>query len=194
MIYITGDTHIPINLEKLTDEKFPEQEQFTKSDYIIITGDFGGIWDGSDEEKFWIRWLNERNFTTLFVDGNHENFEIDGIKIFTMGGATSIDKIYRVEGKSWWAEEMPSESEYQNAIENLTKHDYKVDYIITHCCPDSIQNKINPYYSHDKLTNFLEAFVKEKCNYKHWFFVHYHEDLEIDSKHTCLYHRIIKIK
>ena len=43
MIYITGDTHIPINLEKLTDGHFPEQEQFTKSDYIIITGDFSGI-------------------------------------------------------------------------------------------------------------------------------------------------------
>ena len=25
-------------------------------------------------EKYWLDWLDNKNFTTLFVDGNHENF------------------------------------------------------------------------------------------------------------------------
>ena len=33
------------------------------------------LYSRSMYEKYWLNWLNERNFTTLFVDGNHENFE-----------------------------------------------------------------------------------------------------------------------
>ena len=76
MIYITGDTHIPVDIQKLSTKRFPEQKEMTKSDYVIICGDFGGVWDGSNEEKYWIKWLKSKNFTTLFIDGNHENFEM----------------------------------------------------------------------------------------------------------------------
>ena len=76
MIYITGDTHIPVDIQKLSTKRFPEQKEMTKNDYVIICGDFGGVWDGSNEEKYWIKWLKSKNFTTLFIDGNHENFEI----------------------------------------------------------------------------------------------------------------------
>ena len=49
----------------------------SKDDYVIICGDFGGVWTFEKEnvqEKYWLDYLNEKNFTTLFVDGNHENF------------------------------------------------------------------------------------------------------------------------
>ena len=76
MIYITGDTHIPVDIQKLSAKRFSEQKEMTKSDYVIICGDFGGVWDGSNEEKYWIKWLKSKNFTTLFIDGNHENFDM----------------------------------------------------------------------------------------------------------------------
>lgn len=31
-------------------------------------------WSGSNEEKYWLDWLGDRPWTTLFVDGNHECF------------------------------------------------------------------------------------------------------------------------
>ena len=40
-----------------------------------MCGDFGGIWHDTPEERHWLDWLNKKNFTTLFVDGNHENFD-----------------------------------------------------------------------------------------------------------------------
>ena len=49
----------------------------TKDDVVIICGDFGLIWDykgENKEEKFWLDWLNEKPFTTVFIDGNHECF------------------------------------------------------------------------------------------------------------------------
>lgn len=77
MIYITGDCHS--DFRKFSADIFPEQKEMTKRDYMIICGDFGGIWyqEGSRhmrEEKYWLDWLEEKPFTTLFVDGNHENF------------------------------------------------------------------------------------------------------------------------
>ncbi len=76
MIYVTGDTHIPEDISKLNTKGFPEQKKLTKNDYLIICGDFGGVWDNGREDLYWRRWLDSKKFTTLFVDGNHENFEI----------------------------------------------------------------------------------------------------------------------
>jgi hypothetical protein len=76
MIFITGDTHGEIDIRKFNSRKFPEQKKLTKSDFMIVAGDFGLIWDGSNECKYWLNWLSEKSFTTLFIDGNHENFEL----------------------------------------------------------------------------------------------------------------------
>ena len=59
-----------------------------------------------------------------------EVYCIGGCSIFDMGGGYSIDKYRRTEGVSWWPQEMPSEEEYNNALENLRKVDLKVDCIV----------------------------------------------------------------
>lgn len=74
MIYCTGDIHG--DPRRFSTECFPEQKEMTKDDFVIILGDFGLVWSGSKEEKYWIDWLNDKPFTTLFVDGNHENFNM----------------------------------------------------------------------------------------------------------------------
>ena len=45
MIYITGDTHH--DFKRFDKEIFPEQKEMTKDDYVIILGDFGGVWDSN---------------------------------------------------------------------------------------------------------------------------------------------------
>lgn len=76
MIYITGDCHG--NFERFNRSIFPEQDEMTKEDYVIICGDFGGVWSKDKESKqetMILDWLECKPFTTLFVDGNHENFD-----------------------------------------------------------------------------------------------------------------------
>ena len=76
MIYITGDCHA--DFRRFGVNIFPEQKDMTKADYVIICGDFGGVWmrhEESGAEKCWMDWLERKPFTTLFVDGNHENFD-----------------------------------------------------------------------------------------------------------------------
>ena len=46
MIYVTGDTHGGF-LERLSVSAFPEQKEMTRNDFVIILGDFGGVWDNS---------------------------------------------------------------------------------------------------------------------------------------------------
>lgn len=74
MIWTTGDTHGNWN-GRLCRTVFPEQKEMTKEDYVVILGDFG-IWDGSRNEECQLDLLEGRSFTTLFVDGNHENYDI----------------------------------------------------------------------------------------------------------------------
>ena len=83
MIYITGDTHGEFGL-RFNTTNFYEQNKMTKNDFLIICGDFGGIWDvgwESKREKHWLDWFEERSYTLLFIDGNHENFDrLNGYK------------------------------------------------------------------------------------------------------------------
>ena len=48
-------------------------------------------------------------------------------------------------------------------------------------------------YSTDVLTDFLQE-VEEKLEYKHWYFGHYHMELDVDDKHSLLYHAIIPVE
>lgn len=72
MIYLTGDTHA--DFHRLATYMFPVQKEMTKDDYVIILGDFGGVWEDSAIERWQLDWLNDKPFTTLFIDGNHDNF------------------------------------------------------------------------------------------------------------------------
>lgn len=82
-IYVTGDTHgsqshgmysIDGFMHRLNTTSFPEQKELGKEDYVIICGDFGGIWDvdrfrvqESPSEKAGLDWLEQKRFTTLFI-------------------------------------------------------------------------------------------------------------------------------
>ncbi len=247
MIYITGDTHS--NFIRFNEDNFPVQEEMTKDDYVIICGDFGGVWtfeEESNREKEALNWLNNKKFTTLFVDGNHENFtrlynypveewhggkvhkiresvlhlmrgeifDINNKKFFAFGGAKSHDiqdgilnldeeeKIYqyrkrgayfRIRDYSWWDLELPTKEEMENGIKNLGKANYRIDYIVSHCCPTNIQTLLNLSYKKDILTDYLQE-VSEKCEFKKWYFGHYHDNRQINSQFALLYTDIVPLE
>lgn len=76
MIYITGDIHG--DPKRFSTDNFPEQKEMTRDDFVIILGDFGLIWSNKQTktEKYWLNWLDNKPFTTLFIDGNHDNFPV----------------------------------------------------------------------------------------------------------------------
>lgn len=83
MIYITGDIHREQDIHKINPREFTVGNSLTENDYVIICGDFGCIcgdfgcvWDGSTGDNFWLKWLDSLPWNTLFIDGNHENFDV----------------------------------------------------------------------------------------------------------------------
>lgn len=74
MIYFTGDLHGEWDISKLNNDK---TKFIKKDDFVIVSGDFGLVWNYKSEKecKHWRNWLDEKLFITLFVPGNHENYE-----------------------------------------------------------------------------------------------------------------------
>ena len=97
--------------------------------------------------------------------------------------------MFRVKGRSWWAEELPSDQEYAEALKSLERVNWKVDCILTHCGPTGIIRKINPSYGNDRLTDFLEK-VNQRCRFAYWFFGHYHDNRIIDDKYILQWEQI----
>ncbi len=223
MIYITGDVHGDIN--RFSEAFIPNESSMTKDDYLIICGDFGFIFANDDEEKECLDTLATKPYNILWLDGNHEAFDvineypvemwnggkihrireniihlmrgqvftIENKKFFTMGGAYSIDRYMRKKGVSWWPQELPSDEEYKEATENLLKND-DIDYILTHTAPREIVRRMGYYPdAHDmELTGFLE-WVMYECDFKHWYFGHWHEDKDVGDDFTALYYDVAKI-
>jgi hypothetical protein len=78
MLYFTGDIHGGIDIRKLSTAGLTAQSVApTEDDFLVICGDFGLVWNKrqNSEERYWLRWLAKKPWTTLFVDGNHENFD-----------------------------------------------------------------------------------------------------------------------
>ncbi len=242
MIYLTGDTHGSFG--RFSKKCFDAEN----GDFLIICGDFGGIWDGSKNDRYWINWLSEKKYTVLFIDGNHENYDllnsypvsewnggsvhkitdklihlmrgqvytIEGHSFFTMGGAAShdikdgiLDKDasgfqarkrmltkrgarFRINRVNWWREELPSEEELIQGREVLAANNNCVDVILTHCAPTSVHIGLKPEYNADRLTDFHEE-VCTSCNFKAWFFGHYHDDRDLGNKMTLLYKKIVRL-
>lgn len=76
MIFVTGDKHGAVDYNDLSSDNFPVGKSLTKSDYVIVAGDMGIIWEAErmEREQYLIDWYNSKPWTTLFIDGNHENF------------------------------------------------------------------------------------------------------------------------
>ncbi len=203
MIVVTGDTPGEEGRFRYLDS--PLEKNLGEDDKLIICGDFGYLSDDSYPERMFLRFMAEKPYQILWVDGNHENFdllseypveewcggkvhvirrdksgkpkiihlmrgqvfEIEGKKIFTFGGAYSIDKYMRTPHRSWWPQEMPSDDEKKEGIINLKKVNNKVDYIITHTAPEDTMCMFHPEHMKEQpLNNFLE-WVRENVNYKH---------------------------
>ena len=63
MIYVTGDCHA--DFTKFNTKIFPEQYEMTKDDYVIICGDFGGVWNRFEENKHENHWIKENMVNCL---------------------------------------------------------------------------------------------------------------------------------
>ncbi len=214
MIYVTGDMHG--EAERFRDRAV---KRLKKGDILIVCGDFGFLWDGCEAEKKRLRTIGRQRFTTLFIDGTHDNLplirsypeetlfggrvrridgnllyaergevlELEGRRFFFLGGGASNDMEERVEGQTWWPEELPTGEELEHAARNLDRFGNEVDCIITHQPSDRLRvflqgggEQITP------LGAFLTR-VEQECRFQRWYFGQLHQDRNIPPRHRLLF-------
>ncbi len=243
MIYATGDTHGRMDWGKIHPENWPLGQTLTRDDYLVICGDFGAVWSWGPQDHEELAWYEAQPWTTLWVDGNHENhdlidsFEVserfggrvqvvpgyphvvhlmrgevydlpvmDGqtVRCFVMGGAPSIDKMWRVEGVSWWARELPSREEYDHGQDGLQQVGWSVDYVFTHEVPSSAAVDIlgqefidrHPSGRFNEVADYLQLIDDQldKQRLRMWYAGHHHVDrMVIDEQHCVLYHQVVRL-
>lgn len=75
MIYVTGDTHGEYG--RLSKRKLLKSGiELTENDYVIVCGDFGLCWERNATFEYECKLFEKRPFTILWVQGNHENYDM----------------------------------------------------------------------------------------------------------------------
>lgn len=151
---------------------------------IINSFEGGPIYHNSEH----IHYISRGTTFSAIINGNKR-------KMLFLGGADSIDKSRRIEGLSWWPQE-------QITLENINKvFPEHYDYVFTHCCPYSYFHKNRGFLcTHGgelrDITHQSEEMLDllfDKITYNHHYFGHYHTDMKLDEKHTCLFKDFIEL-
>ena len=121
-------------------------------------------------------------------------FEIEGEKIFAMGGGESPDIDIRSEGDSWSREEIPTREELLAGAHALEAADYHVDMVITHEPPLRIKGFLQ-LKDYDSLrVTALNAYFEElsdSCTFDKWYFGSMHMDKYISKTHIAVFKAIL---
>lgn len=73
-IFVCGDIHSTLDIDKLNP--FLERDDLGEEDYLIICGDTGICGFSKEREQETREYLRKLPMTVLFVDGNHERFDM----------------------------------------------------------------------------------------------------------------------
>lgn len=128
----------------------------------------------------------EEEYPNLLFAKDGEVFDLDGKQAIVMGGAYSIDKMFRlIYGYGWWEDEQPSEEIKQYVEAQLDKLGWKVDVVLSHTTPLKYepvevfllgvdQSKV------DKSTEEWLDEIEDRLEYQKWYCGHYHTEKKID--------------
>jgi len=218
MIHITGDLHIPYDIAHITQGRCPP------TNYLIVLGDFGLIWKGQPdpEEIYWTEWFNKKEYTTLFLPGNHENYErlntFPDVPLFDSTVKQISDKIYMLKTAHLYTIEnktiftfggaTSTDKEYRTNMvdwwedEVPTQKEYykgysllhstPVDYILTHTLPSTLVPDIFPERKADPVSLMLQDYFKI-ATFKHWYCGHFHMDIAVHPSVSIVYSNILHL-
>ena len=221
-LYVCGDTHGSEDLHKLTSKRF-RAGNLTKKDYLLICGDCGVVWDLSATDFYLRKWYRDKPWTTLFVDGNHENHDLLSTYPITQwnGGKVHIisdsiihlmrGQVYEIDGHTLFTMGGASSHDKQYRKAGISWWEKELpaseEFAEAQTNLAAHQRRVDYIFTHcaggtvqDQLKphyekNALTEYFDqlEQIDYKHWYFGHYHLDRNIDAKHTALFDRVIQV-
>jgi predicted phosphodiesterase len=137
-----------------------------------------------------------------FIRGNHDNPNVcrnhkfwiaDGTvenDMMFIGGADSIDKAWRTEGISWWADEQLSMADWNVCFDTYVRNKPRI--MVTHDCPRQIYPHLHSHHvfeNADDITSRSLDFIFNEWKPEIWIFGHHHKSFDqvIDgTRFICL--------
>lgn len=139
----------------------------------------------------------DKVYDNIFIVDNIATLNIEDNHILCIAGANSHDKAWRIEGKTWWAEEA---IDVNSCLDFMEDHNQEYfDLIVSHDAPASI----NDWFSRDGIRydstygqKYLESLRKE-LNFHSWITGHMHFDSQwpssVDPRVYTLYTTMVEI-
>lgn len=134
MLLVTGDTHG--NFSRFSKRNYGQY--LGSKDIVIICGDFGLLWEDDKEFLYWKKFFEERTWTTLFVGGNHENYDMlesypvemwNGGKVRKIAGEKIIHlergQVFQIEGKKIFTFGGASSHDIEGGILDRSNPDFR---------------------------------------------------------------------
>lgn len=124
----------------------------------------------------------EPMFPTLLFARDGEVFDLDGVQTLVIGGAYSVDKLWRVaRGGGWWPDEQPDEVIRSRTEAALAARGWQVDAVLSHTCPLCYE-PVEVFLAGldqrrvDKSTERWLEEIESRLTYRRWYCGHFHTD------------------
>ena len=137
----------------------------------------------------------EKEYPNLLFAKDGEIYNFNEKRVIVIGGAYSVDKIYRIQrGLNWYVDEQPSDIIKEYVENQLDKIGWKIDIVLSHTAPLKYEHTefflsgINQNLV-DKSTEKWLDIIEDRLTYDKWYFGHYHHYKKID-KMTMLFTEI----
>lgn len=166
----------------------------TEADSILQLGDMGLGFQGVNLPKL--------NSSFGFIRGNHDAPDMCRMhpnyageygmwnEVFVVGGAYSIDWLYRTPGTSWWPNEELDSNSLESMLELYLK--CKPRIVASHEAPDGVGKQLlrdgnfreYKFSSTESRTARMMQRMWHHHEPEHWFFGHYHRDWQTKFGNT----------
>ena len=129
----------------------------------------------------------EDEYPNLLFARDGDVYDLDGKKTIVIGGAYSVDKIYRIlYNYGWFADEQPSDKIKAYVENQLDGHNWQVDVVLSHTVPlkyepTEVFLKGIDQRQVDKSTEEWLGHIEEKLQYQEWYAGHYHTEKKVDK-------------
>ena len=120
-------------------------------------------------------------------------YDFDGKKVFTMGGGESPDIDLRATDGEWSYDEIPTQNELMEGVNNLKKYKNKIDIVITHEPPTKLKGFLKLQDKEPVRVTSLNTYFEElgkACEFKHWYFGSMHIDKFISSSYVAVFQNL----
>lgn len=224
MILFVGDVHGEFKglVKKL-------ERTNVRNSHLIQVGDFGVGFDHKESEINNLKNLNEclktGGNTMYVIRGNHDDpayfdgkvaysnliflqdysvLELEGFTIFLVGGAISIDRTIRIQGKNYWKEErfFFDADRLQTSLNGVKK----IDIVVTHNAPEQfhpveMSDTVISYALRDQTllgeirkeryrhTQLMDSLIYKKLKPKSWYYGHFH--MSHAANHKGIKYRVL---